>query len=162
MAPYFVEKQMQVCQILKYKLQMSSQIMVFFGNNLLQNCFIPSNFESSEEFEDLSNLSTLKDNVFFLVISFRGSDVLVVFGEAISTASIFLTLKSMASLLHSGKFAKILFTLFFLFIYFLHVGFIPFFVFWSKSFSGKMRILRIENKQTGQLIFSFLVTLNKK
>ena len=96
---------------------------IFFGNNLSQNCFIPSNFESSDEFEDLSNLSTLNDNVFFLVISFRGSDVLVVFGEAISTASIFLTLKSMASLLHSGKFANILFTLLqflfrFLFLFF--------------------------------------------
>ena len=116
---------MRVRQSLKYELQMSSQIMVknFFGNNLLQNCLIPSNFESSEEFEDLSNLSTLKDNVFFLVISFRGSDVLVVFGEAISTASIFLTLKSMASLLHSGKFAKILFThLFFI------VAVFPFFL----------------------------------
>ena len=106
------------------------QIMVtFFGNNLLQNCFIPSNFESSEEFEDLSNLSTLKDNVFFLVISFRGSDVLVVFGEAISTASIFLTLKSMASLLHSGKFTNILFTLF-LFVHFIVPVFLIYFCRW--------------------------------
>ena len=140
-------------------------VNLFGGNSLLQNCFfIPSSFESSEEFEDLSNLSTLKDNVFFLVISFRGSDVLVVFGEAISTASIFLTLKSMASLLHSGKFAKILFTLFVCsFISYMLDSFHSlFFVFWSKSFSGKMRILRIENKQTGQLIFLFLVTLNKK
>ena len=97
----------------------------FFGNNLSQNCFIPSNFESSDEFEDLSNLSTLNDNVFFLVISFRGSDVLVVFGEAISTASIFLTLKSMASLLHSGKFANILFTLFFFCSFIFYSGGFP-------------------------------------
>ena len=146
---------------------MSSQIIVNLlgGKSLLQNCFfIPSSFESSEEFEDLSNLSTLKDNVFFLVISFRGSDVLVVFGEAISTASIFLTLKSMASLLHRGKFAKTLFTFFCSFISYMYVGSFNFlfFVFWSKSFSGKMQILQIENKQTGQLIFSFLITLNKK
>ena len=30
------------------------------------------------------------------------------------------------------------------------------------SFSGKMSILYTENKQTGQLISSFFVTLNKK
>ena len=30
------------------------------------------------------------------------------------------------------------------------------------SFSGKMRIFYTENKQTGQLIFLFLVTLTKK
>ena len=30
------------------------------------------------------------------------------------------------------------------------------------SFSGKMRTFPTENKQTGQLIFSFLVTLNEK
>ena len=52
----------------------------------------------------------------------------------------------------------------------INVGFIPFFVFWSVtkkqknqlSFSVKMRIFYPENKQTGQLIFSFLVTLTKK
>ena len=70
------------------------------GTNWLRLTEILSDlfFESSEELEDFSNLSTLNERVFFLLTSCRGSAVLVEAGEAISMASIFLTLKSMASL----------------------------------------------------------------
>ena len=65
-------------------------------------------FESSEEeLEDFNNLSTLNESVFFLLTSFRGStEVLVEVGEAISMASIFLTLKSMASLFFNGDLSE--------------------------------------------------------